>query len=248
MPETDDGNATILLVEDERIVALHERMLLEKHGYTVRVASTGEEAVELAGNSGIDLVLMDIDLGSGMDGTEAARIIRTTHDIPITFLSSHTEPEVVKRTEGITAYGYIVKNSGETVLLASVRMALRLHSSDRRFKDLLAGIPEVAVQGYAGDGTAIFWNAASEQLYGYSAGEALGKPLWELIIPPEIAEDVRKAVSNMTQRGTPNPPETLRLMRKDGSRVYVRSNHGITQNLRGENELFCFDVPLPTEE
>jgi DNA-binding NarL/FixJ family response regulator len=61
-----------------------------------------------------------------MSGTEAAEKILSMCDIPILFLSSHTEPEIVEKTEGITSYGYVVKNSGDTVLLASIRMAFRL--------------------------------------------------------------------------------------------------------------------------
>jgi DNA-binding NarL/FixJ family response regulator len=49
-----------------------------------------------------------------MDGTEAAEIILRDRTIPIMFLSSHTEPEIVARTEKITAYGFIVKNSSAT--------------------------------------------------------------------------------------------------------------------------------------
>src|SRR6056297_2690647 len=104
--------------------------MLEKSGFEVITAHKGEKAVALAINDpDIDLVLMDIDLGKGMDGTEAAQKILETHDLPIAFLSSHTEPEIVERTEGITSYGYIVKNSGETVLLASIRMAFRLYDA-----------------------------------------------------------------------------------------------------------------------
>ena len=77
----------------------------------------------------IDLVLMDINLGEGMDGTEAAQRILAMRDIPLVFLSSHTEPEVVARTEGITNYGYIVKNSGPTVLFMSIKMAFKLHEA-----------------------------------------------------------------------------------------------------------------------
>ena len=77
---------------------------------------------------------MDIAFGDGIDGAEAARRILEEHDIPIVFLSSHTDPEVVDRTKGIASYGYVVKNSGETVLLASVNMALELFEAkaDRR--------------------------------------------------------------------------------------------------------------------
>ena len=86
------------------------------------------EAIRMASEArgGIDLILMDIDLGPGMDGTEAAREILTRHDIPVVFLSSHTEQEVVNKTEKITSYGYVVKNAGITVLTASIRMAFRL--------------------------------------------------------------------------------------------------------------------------
>lgn len=118
---------TILLVEDEVLIALAERKLLERSGYRVLTAKTGEQAVELTRTTAaIDLILMDIDLGSGISGTEAAKTILGERSIPLAFLSSHTEPEVVDSTEGITSYGYILKTSGDTVELASVRMAFRL--------------------------------------------------------------------------------------------------------------------------
>ncbi len=123
---------TILLVEDEAIIAIAEEMTLRRNGYEVLIAKTGEQAVEVASESNaIDLVLMDIDLGQGMTGTEAAQTILKRRSLPLVFLSSHTEPEIVDLTEGITSYGYIVKNSGETVLLASIRMAYRLFEAHR---------------------------------------------------------------------------------------------------------------------
>ena len=121
---------TILLVEDERIIALSETVMLEHHGYRVVTCATGEQAVELAINDPeIDLVLMDINLGPGIDGTQAAEMILAERELPVVFLSSHTESEVVEKTETITSYGYIVKNTGETVLTASVKMAFNTASS-----------------------------------------------------------------------------------------------------------------------
>ena len=91
---------TILLVEDEAIVALAEKATLEKHGYAVITAYSGEKAVAVAESTpGIDIILMDIDLGKGIDGTEAARRILRTHEAPLVFLSSHIEPEIVEKTE-----------------------------------------------------------------------------------------------------------------------------------------------------
>jgi two-component system, sensor histidine kinase PdtaS len=124
MPEFE--RKTILLVEDEVLIAKAESMMLERHGYSVRAAYSGEAAIEAAGSPAVDLVLMDIDLGRGIDGTEAAERILAARSLPVLFLSSHTERDIVERTQGITSYGYVVKNSGETVLLASIAMAFRL--------------------------------------------------------------------------------------------------------------------------
>ncbi len=118
---------TILLVEDEAIIAMSTKLALEHHGYAVMTAGNGEQAVhEVSRNPVIELILMDINLGSGIDGTQAAALILQDHDVPIVFLSSHTEPEVVEKTEKITSYGYVVKNSSATVLDASIKMAFKL--------------------------------------------------------------------------------------------------------------------------
>ncbi|MFW5714915.1 MAG: PAS domain S-box protein [bacterium] len=125
----------ILLVEDEAIIAISEAQMLQKHGFEVITAYKGERALELIDElADISLVLMDIDLGKGIDGTEAAQKILEKRDLPVVFLSSHTEPEIVEKTEGITSYGYIVKNSGETVMLASIRMAFRLYAAHMELK------------------------------------------------------------------------------------------------------------------
>ena len=125
----------ILLVEDEALIAMNEAQMLQKHGYEVITVHNGEKSIETVDSDpDISLILMDIDLGKGLDGTEAAEQILERHDIPVVFLSSHTEPEIVEKTEGITSYGYIVKNSGETVLLASLRMAFRLYEAHMELK------------------------------------------------------------------------------------------------------------------
>ena len=127
---------TILLVEDEPIIALNQQRILEKAGYAVITAASGEKAVESCHTTPqIDLVLMDINLGPGIDGTEAAQLILSAREIPLVFLSSHTSAKVVEKTEGISSYGYVVKNSGETVLLAAIKMAFRLAEARRRERD-----------------------------------------------------------------------------------------------------------------
>src|SRR6056297_2653485 len=114
-------------------------MEMEKYGYIVHHVTNGENAVQtiLKEDFKIDLILMDIELGSGIDGTQPAAEILKHKDIPIVFLSSHTEPEVVEKTEKITSYGYVVKNSGIVVLDASIKMALKLFQAkmNEKIKD-----------------------------------------------------------------------------------------------------------------
>ncbi len=110
--------------------------MLEKFGFEVQLALNGLKAIEaMQMQTGIDLVLMDINLGAGMDGTEAASVILNTVDVPLVFLTSHTEKAVVDKTDGISSYGYIIKNSGDLVLLASINMAFKLFESRQREKE-----------------------------------------------------------------------------------------------------------------
>ena len=119
-----------------------------------------------------------------------------------------------------------------------------LRESEERFRTLLQHVPSVAVQGYSMDGTTQYWNEASEHLYGYTAQEAIGKNLVDLIIPPAMHEDVRKAITYMAETCQPIPASEVSLMKKDGSRVGVFSSHAIVKRAEGGMELFCIDIDL----
>ncbi len=124
-----------MIVENEAIIALNEKDMLEVAGYNVKIVYSGEKAVEfMQKDNSIDLILMDIDLGEGMDGTDAAEEILKQHDLPVIFISSHTEKQIVKKTEKITSYGYISKESDPTVILATLKMAFKLFDANRKIK------------------------------------------------------------------------------------------------------------------
>ncbi|MFW6361733.1 MAG: PAS domain S-box protein [Spirochaetota bacterium] len=125
----------ILIVEDEALIAASEAQTLRKRGYKVFTAVSGEKAFELLRSTRVDLILMDIDLGPGqMDGTETAIRVLGEYEVPIVFLSSHTEPEIVEKTEKITSYGYVVKTSGENVLDTSIKMAFKLFAAHQEVR------------------------------------------------------------------------------------------------------------------
>jgi len=123
---------TILIVEDDAITATLASRTIMEFGYAVITADSGLKAFDIAtANNDIDLILMDIDLGSGIDGTEAAKLILARKNLPIVFLTSHAERDMVEKVRGITRYGYIIKNSGNFVLRSSIEMAFELFEAHR---------------------------------------------------------------------------------------------------------------------
>lgn len=126
----------LLLVEDEQILALSQIHLLGKHGYETLHASSGNEALSMIDEcEDIELVLMDIDLGKGIDGTETAQKILDRQELPIVFLSCHTEEAVIQQVKNITRYGYVLKTSGEFVLIEAIDMALQLFHANKLLKE-----------------------------------------------------------------------------------------------------------------
>ncbi len=119
-----------------------------------------------------------------------------------------------------------------------------LIDSEMRFRKILEDIETVSVQGYAADGTTQYWNKASERLYGYTAQEAIGKNLIELIIPTEMHMEVKHAMEKMSKTGEPIPTSELVLKRKDNSLVTVLSNHTIVEVSGKPQEFFCIDIDL----
>ncbi|MBX3006770.1 MAG: PAS domain S-box protein [Melioribacteraceae bacterium] len=119
-----------------------------------------------------------------------------------------------------------------------------LMQNEKRFRSLFNNVANISVQGYNADGKVLYWNKASEKIYGYTEEEALGKSLLDLIIPPFMREGVKEAVANMVKTGEPIPAEELQLMKKDGSLIPLFSNHTIIDVPGKGKELFCLDIDL----
>lgn len=127
--------ARILVVEDERIVALDLQHTLESFGHEVVATSpSGERAVELARVHQPDLILMDINLEGKIDGTEAAEAIQAEMHTPIIFLTAYTESSTLARAEKSAPYGYLVKPVETRALQATLRMAMARSRAERRVR------------------------------------------------------------------------------------------------------------------
>jgi PAS domain S-box-containing protein len=119
-----------------------------------------------------------------------------------------------------------------------------LRQSEERFRGILQNVATVAVQGYAIDGTVRYWNHASETFYGYSATQAVGQNILDLIIPPQMRDEVRVAIGRMAETGESIPASELQLMRRDGSVIPVYSSHALVRVPQRDPELFCIDIDL----
>ena len=128
------------------------------------------------------------------------------------------------------------------------RAVRELRESESRFRQLFDNTPNISIQGYTPDGTIHYWNDASEKLYGYTRSEAIGNDLVELIIPPEMRDEVRQGIQHSGQTGEVPPPGELELMAKDGSSVPVISSHAIVERSDRDPLLFCLDLDIAEQK
>ncbi len=219
---------TILLVEDEAIVAYSEKATLEGFGYRVLSARSGKEALEAVHSHGetLDLILMDLDLGEGIDGTETARLILAERNLPIVFLTAHAEREQVEKVKGITRYGYVVKDSGDFVLQSSIEMAFELFEahekmrmSEARLSTLLTTIPDL-IWLKDNEGRYLSCNAAFERFFGAKERDILGKTDYDFL-DKDSADFFRSHDRRVMESGLPNRNEEWITFAEDGHRALL---------------------------
>ncbi len=115
---------------------------------------------------------------------------------------------------------------------------------ERSFIELINGIPSVAIQGYDKDRKVIYWNKSSENIYGYTYKEAIGKSLEDLIISEEMHAPVIKGIKDWFENGNIIPAGELILKRKDQSPIHVFSSHVMLGEETTNPEMFCVDIDL----
>jgi two-component system, response regulator PdtaR len=117
----------ILVAEDETIIRLDLRDLLERAGFEVCAeARDGEEAVDLARREEPDLAILDVKMPR-LDGIEAARRILDERPIPIVMLTAYSQEELVSRAVDAGVFGYLVKPFREADLLPAIHTARARH-------------------------------------------------------------------------------------------------------------------------
>jgi diguanylate cyclase (GGDEF)-like protein/PAS domain S-box-containing protein len=182
----------ILVVEDESIVARDIRAQLLELGYDhVGHATTGVQAISLAGELRPDLVLMDIQLAGAMDGILAAQEIRTQFALPVVFVSAFAADEVLARAKLIEPYGYILKPFSQRELHTVVEMALykcqadmKSHEATQHTQAILDNMADgvITINTY---GLMESFNKAACSIFGYESQETIGNNV-SMLMPSEV--------------------------------------------------------------
>jgi len=222
------AKAQILVVEDEGIIAQDIQNTLKKLGYAVpAIAYSGKEGIEKAQEIQPDLVLMDIVLGGGIDGIEAAEQIRRRFHIPVVYLTAYADEKTLQRAKITEPFGYILKPFEEKELYITIEMALYKHEMERRLKEsqqwLTTTLKSIGDAVIATDinGCVIFMNPIAESLTGWKQKEASGKHLKKIfnIINEKTGKQVENPVTRVLREGivVGLANHTL-LISKDGTR------------------------------
>ena len=213
MSPTTQPKAAILIVDDDAdiVLALHD--LLDHAGYRVQVAGTGAEAVSKAKTESFAAVLLDLMLPD-MDGLSVLTLLKEIDPIvPIIMLTAFVE--VARKFGALTegAFGYLTKPYDAEELKALVRRAVAakhlsteaaaakqaLTASEQRFREVVQTAPDAIILS-DGEGDILSWNDAAERLFGYTAGEIVGRHLTTLM-PERYRADHRQALERVRMTG-----------------------------------------------
>lgn len=226
----------VLIVEDEYILAINLQENLESLGYTVLdIADSGQMAIEKATELLPNLILMDIRLRGEMDGIQAGEQIWLRLQIPIIYVTGHSDKSTVERATLTSPFGYILKPIKEQELYVAIQTALNRYNREQFLTSVLRGM---------GDGVIVvdtelhvkYINQVAEALTGWQWDEAKDKMLTEII--QLIDEQTQMTVENpiiaaLQQKTVIYLGSRVLLVSKNGTTVPVADSATVLRNNQG---------------
>ena len=242
------ADVKILLVEDESIEAMDIKRTLESFGYEVPyIASSGEDAIEKAPAILPDLILMDIILNGKINGIQVANEIEKLN-IPVIYLTAHTEESTVQKAKLTDPYGYIIKPYEQNDLKNAIDIAIykhdlesKLKASENKYRSIVENVMDAYFRGDI-EGRIIMASPSATKIFKFaSPEEMIGIPVLSLYKSPEdrqrVLEELKKhgKVENMECEG----------LKKDGTTFWVLMNAQYHYDKEGKiqgTEAFVRDI------
>ncbi|MFO7850750.1 MAG: PAS domain S-box protein [Spirochaetia bacterium] len=224
--EDNKEDATILVVEDEQIVAFDIMDTLKTLGYSVLgPVDTGSEALKIVEKQSPDLVLLDVKIKGSMDGIETAEELREKYQVPFIFLSTFSDSATLSRAKKTEPLGFITKSSHKNDLHSTLEMALYKHRMElkvQKHEELLSvtlkSMSDAAI-GASLDGTIMSWNRGAVLIFGYTEEEILGENL-SILTPPFYPNEIPEIIDKIGNNIEVEHYETLR-QNKKGEIIHV---------------------------
>ena len=223
----------VLIVEDERIVAEDIKTKLEYVGYAVTgIASSGEESIQKAEKLHPDLVLMDIVLEGKIDGIEAAEIIHSRLNIPVVYLTAHSDKKTWGRARVTEPFGFIIKPFETKDLFTTIEIALYRHKignllkeSEERYKALYdRSLSYIYLHDF--NGQFLDANKAALKALGYKR-EDIPSLNFASLLSEEQFRLALKSLEEIIHTGRQKKPAEYRLRRKDGRYIWVETEGSV---------------------
>lgn len=188
MVQADQSKKQILVVEDEGLIAADVRKRLERFGYAVpAIAQSGEEALRCARQTPFDLALMDIRIHGEMDGIATAAALKKEFEMPVVYMTAHSDQETVNRARLTEPFGYVLKPVADGNLRSAVQIAIykseldaRLRASEAWLRATLRSVGEGIIATDT-NCEVVFMNPVSEQMTGWSSEESQGRQLMDVL-------------------------------------------------------------------
>ena len=203
-------SATILVVEDEAIIARDIQTTLEELGYFVPPpVANGDQALAAVVAHDPDLVLMDIRIHGELDGIETAALIGKTHPTPVVYLTSYSDDATLARATLTGAYGYVLKPFQDRDLRTAIEVALQkrelerqLSERERWFATTLKSIGDAVIATDV-EQRITFMNVVAERITGWTSSDAVGRQLGEVmcLVDQDTGAPLRSPLENAFEDG-----------------------------------------------
>ncbi len=240
--------AKILIVEDDILIAKDvEKILLDQNYSVATLITTGKRAVSKIVQQEPDLILMDIMFHGEVRGIDIARKVRERLDVPVVYLTAHSDKQILKKAKITEPYGYLLKPVGERDLEIAVEQALSKHHMERKFRDrmekallesenryrqLVENINEgIVTQDRRGNIT--YANRRFLDMIGYPEEEVIGKPITKFLAGGLLKKrEIQEAQKGEETRKV----SEVSWRRKDGERIYTILSPNPVYNDKGQHK------------